>query len=49
MAAVYAATTPEEQTFRQNLLLDLADLEAQSAEETTVDLSAQLRQIAEMQ
>lgn len=49
MAEVYDATTLEEQTFRQNLLLDLADLEEQPDKEMAVDLSAQLRQIAEIQ
>ena len=49
MAEVYNATTPEENTFRQNLLFDLADLETQPDNERGVNLSAQLRQIAEMQ
>lgn len=49
MAEVYDATILEEQTFRQNLLLDLADLEEQPDKEMAVDLSAQLRQIAEIQ
>ena len=49
MAQVHQATTREEQTFRQNLLLDLADLEAQPDQEMIIDLSAQIRQIAEMQ
>ncbi|MBE7384842.1 MAG: DUF928 domain-containing protein [Leptolyngbya sp. SIO1E4] len=48
MAAVYDATTPEEKAFRQDLLLDLADLEEQSEQESIINLSSQLRQIAEM-
>ena len=47
LAQVYDAATPEEKTFRQNLLLDLADLEEQPDGLTLIDLSAQLRQIAE--
>ena len=48
MAQVYDATTPEELTFRQNLLLDLADLETRPDEAMPIDLAAQLRQIAGM-
>lgn len=50
IAEVYAAPTPETHAFRRNLLMDLADFEAQPASETATegDLSAQLRQIAEM-
>ena len=48
LAEVYDAITPEAQTFRQNLLLDLADLEEQPDRELALDLSAQLRQIAEI-
>ena len=50
IAEVYDATTPEERSFRQNLLLDLADLDDQPSENVSeIDISAQLRQIAEMQ
>lgn len=49
MAAVYDAETPEARAFRQDLLLDLADLEAQSNKAVAASLSAQLRQIAELE
>ena len=48
LAKVYDAKTPEEQALRQDLLLDLADLEEQPDEDAGVALSALLRQIAEM-
>ncbi|MEO0987347.1 MAG: DUF928 domain-containing protein [Cyanobacteria bacterium J06639_14] len=52
MAAVYDAATPETQDFRQNLLLDLADLETPSEpgelSEDERELIEQLREIAAM-
>lgn len=48
LAAVYDATTPEAAALRQDLLLDLADFEEQPDEPRFVDLSAQLREIADM-
>lgn len=46
IAQVYNATTPASKSFRQTLLLDLADSEAET--EATAPLVEQLRQIAEM-
>ena len=46
LASVYDAKTPEEQSFRHNLLLDLAELEERSGQASAVKLSAELRQIA---
>ena len=49
LAEVYDAANPEERAFRQNLLLDLANLEDQSLDaESEIDPSTQLRQIIEM-
>ena len=45
-AEVYDAETPEAKALRQDLLLDLADLETQLDESAIVNLSEQLRQIA---
>ncbi|WP_204137505.1 DUF928 domain-containing protein [Halomicronema sp. CCY15110] len=47
-AEVYDAETPEAEALRQDLLLDLADLEAQLDEPAIVDLSEQLREIADL-
>ena len=46
LAQVATASTPTTKTFRQDLILDLADIEAQSANESATTLSAQLREIA---
>jgi hypothetical protein len=46
-AEVYDAQTPEAAALRQDLLLDLADLEVQTDEDAIVDLSQQLRGIAD--
>ena len=48
LANVYDAKTPEEQAFRQDLLLDLADLEEQPDEDAEVALSNLPQQSAEM-
>jgi hypothetical protein len=48
MALVYDATTPEAEVLRQELLLDLADFEEQPEDIFIIDLSSQLREIADM-
>ncbi|NEZ58458.1 DUF928 domain-containing protein [Adonisia turfae] len=46
LAEAYDANTPATEKFRQDLLLDLADIEAQSDKDEAADLSEQLREIA---
>lgn len=47
LAEVYDANTPAAEKLRQDLLIDLADLEAQSDKEDAIDISTQLRDIAD--
>ena len=47
IAQVYSANTVEEKRFRQDLLLDLAELEAQTGEDSAAEISSQLQAIAE--
>lgn len=49
LAAVYDATSSEAVAFRRDLLLDLADLEAQLDTDDSLSISEQLRQIAAME
>jgi hypothetical protein len=46
IATVYDASSPEAAAFRETLLLNLADLEAQNVSETAINVSDQLREIA---
>jgi len=48
LAIVYDGETPDEITLRRDLLLDLADLEEQPDNAIALNLSEQLREIAEM-
>jgi hypothetical protein len=48
LGMVYAAETPTAAALRQDLLLDLADFEEQPEDIFIIDLSSQLREIADM-
>ena len=49
LAEVYGADTPATEKFRQDLILDLADIEAQSENDEAVALSEQLQEISGQQ